>query len=106
MNRNHFWKLVLIVLVLVWSYAEFTPMTNRDLVLKFRERAIKRDETFNKIFAQAQELQKKHPDRAYANLLEAIGTNDIVAYFPFFEGQNESRPTTFILNRLQREAAG
>jgi SecD/SecF fusion protein len=106
MNRNHFWKLVLIVLVLVWSYAEFTPMTNRDLVLKFRERAIKRDETFNKIFSRAQEFQKARPDRAYSNLQEAIGTNDIVPYFPFFEGQNESHPTTYILNRLQREAAG
>jgi SecD/SecF fusion protein len=106
MNRNHFWKLVLIVLVLVWSYAEFTPMTSRDLVLKFRERAIKRDETFNKIFSRAQELQKARPDRAYANLQEAIGTNDIVTYFPFFEGQDQSHPTDFILNKLQREAAG
>jgi SecD/SecF fusion protein len=106
MNRNHFWKLALIVLVIVWSWAEFTPMTNRDLVLKFRERAIRRDETFNKIFNRAQELQKINSERAYANLREAIGTNEIVTYFPFFEGQNKSHPTDFILNKLQREAAG
>ena len=64
MNRNHFWKLVLIVFVIVWSYFEFTPMTNRDLVLHFRERAVKRDEAFTKIFTRAQELEKTQPERA------------------------------------------
>ena len=106
MNRNHFWKLVLIVLVVAWSYFQFTPMNDRDLVTYFRERAIKRDETFKQIFAKAQELQKAAPDRGYANLLIAAGTNDLTTYFPFYEAQNESHPTQVILNKLQREAAG
>ena len=46
------------------------------------------------------------PERPYDNLAEAVGTNDITRYFPFFGAKNELHPTTYILNRLQREAAG
>src|SRR4029453_11779236 len=55
-----------------------------------------------------QELQAKEPERSYDNLFEAIGTNNITRYFPRFASavKNEAHPTTFILNRLQREAAG
>src|ERR1051325_7298334 len=78
MNRNHFWKLLLIILVIVWSVAEFTPLTNRDLIQIFRANAVKRDETLNQIGRRAQDMQKTNSARAYGNLLEAIGTNDIV----------------------------
>src|SRR5207302_11145222 len=45
--------------------------------------------------------------KAYENLKEAIGTNDITKYFPFYtDAKTEVQPTTFILNRLQHEAAG
>ena len=37
---------------------------------------------------------------------EAIGTNDIQPYFPFVSAKNQLDPTTFILNQLQRDAAG
>jgi len=106
MNRNHLWKLLAVVFILVWSYFQFTPMTNRDLLQTFRERAIRRDETFNKIFARAQELQKARPDRAYANLREAIGTNDVTSYFPAYQARNKPNPTIYILNQVQRDAAG
>ena len=36
----------------------------------------------------------------------AIGTNDIQPYFKFINASNELDPTTFILNRLQRDASG
>ena len=106
MNRNHFWKLVLILLVVAWSYFQFTPMNDRDLVTYFRERAIKRDERFNNIFTNALALQKTGTNSAYASLLIATGTNELTPYFPFFDAQAESHPTTFILNKLQRGAAG
>ncbi|MFO1489140.1 MAG: protein translocase subunit SecD [Verrucomicrobiota bacterium] len=106
MNRNHFWKLVLIVLILAWSYFQFTPVNDRDLVAYFRERAIKRDERFTKIFNEAQAQQKTGTNSAYTSLLAAVGTNDLNVYFPFFEAQAEANPTTFILNKLQRESAG
>jgi hypothetical protein len=106
MNRNNFWRFVLVLLVILWSVYELYPPTNRDLVQHFRERAVSRDTNFTAIVQQAQALQKARPEKTYDNLVEAIGTNDILRYFPFFEAKNETHPTTYILNRLQREAAG
>src|SRR5258706_8162542 len=106
MNRNYFSRVILVGLVLVWSLYELYPPRGRDLTVTFRERAVKHDETFSKIVTQVQALQSAAPDRAYENLLTAIGTNDITRYFPFVEATNELNPTTFILNRLQRESAG
>jgi SecD/SecF fusion protein len=106
MNRNHLWRLIIILGILAWSIVEMMPPTNRDLVQYFRERAVKRDETFAKIFTRAVELQKQRPDIPYEDLREAIGTNDISGYFPFFDVQKETHPTTHILNSLQRASAG
>ena len=106
MNRNNFWRFVFVVLVLLWSVYELYPPEGRNLVLFFREKAVDRDTTFTTIYQKAQELQKAMPEKPYDNLVAAISTNDITRYFPFFGAKNELHPTTFILNRLQREAAG
>src|SRR5512133_1418151 len=105
MNRNHFWKLVLIIIVVVWSVYELYPPTGRSLVQVFRERAVARDANYTNIIERLQGLQKENPARKYGNLLEAIGTNDLTRYFPFFNAKNELNPNSAILNRLQREAA-
>ncbi|MBC8096323.1 MAG: protein translocase subunit SecD [Akkermansiaceae bacterium] len=106
MNRNHLWKLVLILAVLIWSIAEIFPPTATPLVEQFRKRAIRPDDNFKAIVARAEAAEKERPQRSYANLLEAIDTNNITGYFPFPEAKTETRPTSYILNRLQREAAG
>ena len=106
MNRNLLWKALFIALVVVWSLYEIYPPKGRDLVQVFQERARNPDATFSNIVAQARALQQEHPERAYRNLLTAIGTNDITKYFPHIRLENELYPTTAILNRLQREAAG
>ncbi|HWQ90378.1 MAG TPA: protein translocase subunit SecD, partial [Clostridia bacterium] len=106
MNRNHFWKLALILAVVVWSIYELYPPSGRSLVQVFRERAVARDATFTNIFERVQEMQKQRPEREYANLQDAIGTNDITRYFPFFNVKSQLNPNAAILNRLQREAAG
>src|SRR2546423_1938903 len=106
MNRNNFWRFVLVVLVLVWSLYELYPPNGQDLVQMFRDKAVNRDTNFMAIVAKAQALQKAMPERGYDNLAEAIGTNDITRYFPFYEAKNEVRPTGYILNRLQKKAAG
>ncbi|MGH7967456.1 MAG: hypothetical protein ACREIC_01885, partial [Limisphaerales bacterium] len=106
MNRNHLWRFVLVVLVVLWSLYELYPPNGRDLIQVFRERAVSRDAAFTALVQQAQTLEKKMPERPYDDLVEAIGTNDITRYFPFYEAKNENHPTTYILNRLQREAAG
>ncbi len=106
MNRKLFWKALFVALVVVWSLYEIYPPTGRDPVTVFETQARHPDATFSNIVAKARELQKQHPERAYRNLLTAIGTNDLTRYFPHIRLQNELYPTTAILNRLQRQAAG
>src|SRR5215475_7918905 len=106
MNRRNFWRFIIVALVLLWSLYELYPPVGRDLTLVFRERAINRDVGFSNIVYQIQRLQAANSTKPYDNLKEAIGTNDITRYFPFFDAKNEPHPTTYVLNRLQREAAG
>ena len=106
MNRNNLWRFVLVVIVLLWSVYEIWPPTGRDLIQVFRDRAVAKDATFFNIVSNALVLQKERPEQVYENLTLAVGTNDLTRFFPFFEAKNESHPTTYILNRLQREAAG
>ena len=105
MNRNHFWKLVLILLVLTWSVWELYPPTNRNLIGVFEEEAIHRDTNFTAIVARACELDKTRPNQTFNNLREAIGTNDATHYFPF-RIVAETDPTRAVLNRIQQRAAG
>jgi SecD/SecF fusion protein len=106
MNRNNFWRFVLVALVILWSLYELYPPEGRDLVVYFREKAVNRDPTFSTFFQKALALQKVTPEKPYENLMEAIGTNDITRYFPSFGATNQLQPTAYILNRLQRGAAG
>jgi SecD/SecF fusion protein len=106
MNQHKFGRFIFVVLVILWSLYELYPPTSRDLILVFKERAEHRDTNFTAIVERALESQKASPDKPYENLREAIGTNEITRYFPSFDARNETHPTTFILNRLQRAAAG
>src|SRR5215471_1725195 len=106
MNRNSFWRLILVVAVILWSLYELYPPKGRDLVQVFRDKAVSRDTNFTAIVQKAVAMQRSAPEKPYEDLKEAIGTNDITRYFPFYEAKTEAQPTLFILNRLQREAAG
>lgn len=108
MKRNNFWRVTIVLVVLFWSLYEIYPPTPRNLVQEFTKeaRVAPGDTTFSNIVFQARALQQVNPDRAYANLETAIGTNDIAGFFPQFDAHNEAHPTTYILNRLQRKAAG
>ncbi len=108
MKRNNLWRLSIVLVVVFWSLYELYPPTARDLVQTFvkEARVAPTDLTFSNIVFQARDLQKANPDRAFSNLQLAIGTNSIVGYFPQYGAQSETHPTTFILNRLQRKAAG
>lgn len=109
MKRNNLWRLTIVLVVLFWSLYEMYPPTPRNLIDTFAQKARAaagpNDTTISNIVFQARELEKTGPDRNYANLLVAIGTNDITPYFPY-DLKNEPNPTTYILNRVQREAAG
>ena len=96
-----------IVFVVAWSAVEITPPRGRDLLADFQGKARNKDAAFSNIVARAAQLQKELPGRTYGNLKDAIGTNDITPYFAHrISVKGEKSPSAFVLNRLQREAAG
>jgi SecD/SecF fusion protein len=106
MSRNNPWIILFVVLIVCWSFYEMYPPTSRDLVQEFSTHAMNRDAKFTNILERLKPLQQARPEREFANLQEAIGTNSIKPYFPFFDANNQVYPNTFILNQLQREASG
>ena len=106
MKRKNLWKWLLVIFIVAWSLWEIYPPTNRDLVEEFKSRAVNTDTNFTAILDRVQSLEKQAPGRAFANLLEAIGTNDISRYFPFVNVASETEPTLAILHRVQRDALG
>ena len=106
MSRNNPWIFFFVVLIICWSFYEMYPPTSRSLVQEFETRAVNRDTNFTGIVQRVQPLQSARPEREFANLQEAIGTNSITPYFPFFNVTNKLHPNVFILNQLQRDASG
>jgi SecD/SecF fusion protein len=106
MNQKHLWHLLLVIFVVAWSIVELTPPTGRDLLQDFQARARNKDAAFSNIVAQARTLQKELPGRTYGNLKDAAGTNDLTKYFPNINVKGQKDPSRYVLNRLQREAAG
>jgi len=106
MKQKNIGRLVVVIGVLLWSLYELYPPQSKDLVQVFRDRAVNHDAAFAAIAQRAQDLEKQQPDNPYRCLATAVGTNDLTKYFPFFEAGEQERPNAFILNRLQREAAG
>jgi len=112
MNRSHFWKLVLILLVVAWSVSEIYPPTSKNLIEAFEQQSSTPNKTFDEIVKKAQQLDSSNSDRipgiTYSNLLVAISTNDIRPFFPsnYVNAAVERDVTRGILNRVQRSAAG
>lgn len=106
MKQNNRWRFILVILVVVWSLCEIYPPTSRDLVKEFTSLAEKQDLVFSNILQRLAPMQSARPDRSFANLQDAIGTNDIQRYFPYITANNELYPTTYILNQIQRDASG
>ncbi len=106
MGRKNLWRII-VILVVGWSIYALYPPKGRDVATEFQRRALRRDVAYSNIVYELRQLQARNPARAFGNLLEAIGTNDITRYFPFWpEAQKQPDPTRYILHRLQREGAG
>src|SRR5262245_34219213 len=106
MKQKHLWLFLLILGVTVFFGAQMIPPTGRDLLQDFQQKARSKDAAYSNVVARAQQLQKEFPGRTYGNLKEAIGTNDITKYFPQINPKGQKNPSAFVLNQLQREAAG
>ena len=105
MQRNNFWRAILVLFVTAWAVFEIYPPSDRNLIDIFEERATQKGTNFNAILAKARELDKQFPERNFANLRDAIGTNSLTNFIAFSVG-GERDANRAILNRLQREASG
>lgn len=107
MNKNNnLGRFILVIAIIAWALMEVYPPTSRDLVQEFTNRAMVRDATLTNILNQAAALQKAGTNE-FTSLQIAAGTNDLKRYFPFYTAAaNQIYPNTYILNHLQRDAAG
>jgi SecD/SecF fusion protein len=109
MKKPKFWW-ALIVFLVAWSLWSMYPPTNENLINFFNDQAdaSKVDAAFKQIVETARAAEKADPDphRQFAELMTAIGTNNIQPYFPYLDVRTEERPTYALLNLLQRKAAG
>ena len=106
MKQKHLWYLLSIIAIVGLSIYYLTPPTGRDLLLDFQAKARNKDAAFSNLVARAQQLEKEVPNRAYGNLRDAIGTNDITKYFPRINTKGQKNPSVHVLNQLQFESAG
>src|SRR5579872_6540471 len=107
MNKNNnLGRFILVIAIIAWALMETYFPTSRDLVQEFGSRALSRDAAFTNILSQAAALQKLGTNEFMALKL-AAGTNDLKKYFPFFaNAANQIDPNLYVLNHLQRDAAG
>src|ERR1700722_2396685 len=108
MKQNNLGWFIFVLCVVFWALYEIYPPTSRDLVQEFSRRAVNRDAAFTNILSNVSAIQQSGTNANEFALLEtATGTNDLEKYFPFYPGAaSDVRPNLYILNRLQRDAAG
>ncbi len=106
MQRNNFWRTILVVFVTAWALYETYPPADRNLIDVFEEQATKKDAAFSAIVTKARELDKQFPERNFANLRDAVGTNSLTNFIAYSGSADGTDPNRAILNRLQRTASG
>jgi SecD/SecF fusion protein len=108
MKQNNLGRFLLVIAIILWSLYEVYPPSARSLVSEFSRRAQNKDAAFTNILAQAGTFQQAGTNNEFAALQTAVGTNDLQKYFKntFPSAANQVHPNLFILNKLQRDAAG
>jgi SecD/SecF fusion protein len=100
-------RFILVLVIIAWALIEIYPPKSRDLMQEFDRRATARDAAFTNILTQAAALRQAGTNSEFAALQAATGTNNLQKYFPFVTDANDQQdPTTYILNQIQRDAAG
>jgi SecD/SecF fusion protein len=110
MNQNKLTKFIIVLLILAWSFSQLYPPVGRKLGEVFQENAVpsRKDAAYTGILERFNKLQQANTNKTdYANLVEAIDTNDIARYFPnLVDVKEELNPNRAVLNQLQQKAAG
>ncbi|HSH15308.1 MAG TPA: protein translocase subunit SecD, partial [Verrucomicrobiae bacterium] len=106
MKRNNFWRWIFVVFVVVWALFELYPPTDRPLIDVFEESATNRDERFDAIVKEARDGVAAGIPSQYQLLLTAAGNTSLTNYFPNYKPDPDANANAYVLNRIQRKAAG
>lgn len=106
MKRNNFWRWVFVLFVVVWALYEMYPPTDRPLIDVFEESATNRDERFDAIVKEARDGVAAGIPSQYQLLLTAAGNTSLTNYFPAYKPDPDANANAYVLNRIQRKAAG
>ena len=107
MNKNNnLGRFILVLLIIAWAVIQVIPPQSRDLLQEFARRAQNRDTTFAAIVKQANAYVQAGTNNEFLAIQLATGTNNLANYFTFGGIADQANPNAYILNRLQRDAAG
>jgi len=111
MKPGYYWKWSLVIFLAAWAISEITPPWSASLIDQFEQDAsVDTDESKALLTAVVSEARKKEeasPGRTYANMFDAIGTNNVRSLFPDIKiAEDEEQPVKVVLNNLQQRAAG
>jgi hypothetical protein len=87
---KYLWRLLLVIGIVGWSFYKVYPPVGSNLAKDFQERAVNRDATYTNIVEHLRKLDQERPGRVFANLVDAVGTNDIARYFPYAAPKDQS----------------
>jgi len=106
MKRNNLLRSCIVLFFIVWAVVQFTPLRDKNIIDVFAERAEMSDTNLTAIIKRARTLDQEAPGKHYANLVTAIGTNELHPYFMSVNVAEAAEPNKAILSKLQRDAAG
>lgn len=106
MKRNNFWRWIFVIFVLVWALFELYPPKDQPLIDVFERAATSKDERFEALVRQAREGLTTSSNSTYALLLTAFSNTPLTNYFPQYNPEPDANANAYVLNRVQRLAAG
>lgn len=111
MKPGYYWKWLLVIFLAAWAISEIFPPWSASLIDQFEQDAsVTTDESktlLTTVVSEARKKEEASPGRTYANMFDAIGTNDVRALFSDIKiAEDEEQPVKVVLNNLQQRASG
>ncbi len=106
MKRINFWRWVFVIFVLVWALFELYPPKDQPLIDVFERNAVNKDDRFESVVNLAREGLSTSTNSAYALLLAAAANTPLTNYFPQYNPEPDANANAYVLNKIQRLAAG
>ncbi|MBM3891785.1 MAG: hypothetical protein FJ388_21935, partial [Verrucomicrobia bacterium] len=108
MQRPLLGRSLLILFIVAMSLYAVWPPQDQDLIVTFEQTARNKDAAFTKLTEAVHKAQAAAPDRAFANLRNAVEEQktDLRKYFPNVAKRDAKTPNADILAYVQKRNAG